>query len=247
MDSKFELTCVDNSKLIRGKNIEVLNLTQGQMVMNFFVSHLCPDSNNTEEANRPFLQVPSFTISSTENKFITVGCDSYGYLNSNFNGATYSTGCLTRCYDFDPEMVIGNSTGKCTGLGCCQIDIPPLMKNITIQTFKFPNSTQSQEGCSYSFIAKQGSYNFSVKHIHSLPNRTFPLVVNWAVTNESCEKAQTTDSYACKENSKCVHDDPDYDGYRCKCLEGFEGNPYLPGGCTGNKQTIIVYYFLCFN
>jgi hypothetical protein len=30
-------------------------------------------------------------------------------------------------------------------------------------------------------------------------------------------------------------------------LEGFEGNPYLPGGCTGNKQTIIVYYFLCFN
>ncbi|KAK2452990.1 putative wall-associated receptor kinase [Trifolium repens] len=238
MDSKFELTCVDNSKLIRGKNIEVLNLTQGQMVMNFFVSHLCPDSNNTEEANRPFLQVPSFTISSTENKFITVGCDSYGYLNSNFNGATYSTGCLTRCYDFDPEMVIGNSTGKCTGLGCCQIDIPPLMKNITIQTFKFPNSTQSQEGCSYSFIAKQGSYNFSVKHIHSLPNQTFPLVVNWAVTNESCEIAETTGSYACKENSECVHDDPDYDGYRCKCLEGFEGNPYLPGGCTDINECI---------
>ena len=131
------------------------------MVMKFFVSRLCP--NNTGEANMPFAKVTSFTISSTENKFITVGCDSYGYLNSNFKGATYSTGCLTRCYDYDPKIVIGNNTGKCTGLGCCQVDIPPLMKNINIETFKFPNSTLSQESCSYSFIAKQGSYNFSVE------------------------------------------------------------------------------------
>jgi len=38
----------------------------------------------------PSVKVTSFTISSKENKFITVGCDSYGYLNSNFKGATYS-------------------------------------------------------------------------------------------------------------------------------------------------------------
>ncbi|KAK2399078.1 putative wall-associated receptor kinase [Trifolium repens] len=234
MDSKFNLTCVNNSTLISGKRIQVLDINpQGQMVMKFFVSHLCTNSsNNTEEANTPFLRVPSLTVSSTENKFITVGCDSYGYLNSNFKGATYSTGCLTRCYDFDPKMVIGNNTGKCTGLGCCQIDIPPLMKNITIQTFKFPTSTTSQKDCSYSFIAKQGSYNFSVDHINNLPNQTFPLVVNWAITSESCQIAQTTTSYACKENSECVDDDLDYDGYRCKCSDGFEGNPYLPGGCT---------------
>ncbi|WJX16348.1 hypothetical protein P8452_06386 [Trifolium repens] len=232
MDSKFELTC-RNSKLIYNKNILVQDINpQSQMVMKFFVSHLCPHSNNTEEANRPLLSVSSFTISSTENKFITVSCDGYGILNSHFKGATYSTGCLTRCdNNYDPKMVIGNNTGKCTGLGCCQVDIPPLMKNFTIQTFKFPTST-SQKGCSFSFIAKQGYYNFSVEHINNLRNQTFPMVVNWAVTNESCQIARTTDSYACKENSKCVHDDPDYDGYRCKCLEGFEGNPYLPGGCT---------------
>ncbi|CAJ2674908.1 unnamed protein product [Trifolium pratense] len=237
MDSKFEfeLTCV-NSTLIRGENIQVLNINpQGQMEMKFFVSHLCTDSNsnNTEKANKPFLRDPTFTISSTENKFITVGCDSYGYLNSNFKGATYSTGCLTRCYDYDPKMVNGNNTGKCTGLGCCQVDIPSLMKNITIQTFRFPTSTlsQEQEDCSYSFIAKQGSYNFSADHINNLPNLTFPMVVNWAIKSESCLIAQTTNSYACKENSECVDDDLDYDGYRCKCLEGFEGNPYLPGGC----------------
>ncbi|WJX09887.1 hypothetical protein P8452_00673 [Trifolium repens] len=232
MDSKFELTC-RNSKLIYNKNIPVLEINpQSQMVMKFFVSHLCPHSNNTKDANKPLLTVSSFTISSTENKFITVSCDGYGILNSNFKGATYSTGCLTRCdNNYDPKMVIGNNTGKCTGIGCCQVDIPPLMKNFTIQTFKFPTS-ESQKDCSYSFIAKQGYYNFSVEHINNLSNQTFPMVVNWAVTNESCQIARTTDSYACKENSECFDNDPDYEGYRCKCLEGFEGNPYLPGGCT---------------
>jgi len=251
MDSKFELTCVNNSKLIRGTNLEVLDINpQGQMEMNFFVSHLCTNSssssNNTEEANIAYLRVSPHTISSTKNKFITVGCDSYGYLNSNFTGATYSTGCLTRCYDYDPKIVIGNNHGKCTGLGCCQVDIPSSMKNITIEAFKFPTSTLSQENCSYSFIAKQGSYKFSVDHIDNLPNATFPVVINWAVTNESCLIAQTTNNYACKKNSECVDDDSDYDGYRCKCLEGFEGNPYLPGGCTGNKLIIVVYHIFSF-
>jgi hypothetical protein len=252
MDSKFNLTCTNNSKLIYGKNIQVLNINpQGQLEMIFFVSPLCINSssnnNNTKKANIASLRVSSFTISSTENKFITVGCDSYGYLNSNYKGATYSTGCLTRCYDYDPKMIIGNNTGKCTGLGCCQVDIPSGMKNITIQTFKFPTSTISEDRyCGSSFIAKQGSYNFSVEHIKELPYETFPLVVNWAVTNESCQIAQTTNNYACKENSECVDKDSDYDGYRCKCLEGFEGNPYLPGGCTGNKQSIISYHSFCF-
>jgi len=253
MHPKFKLTCRNNSKLIYGRNIQVLNINpQGQMEMIFFVSPLCinsSSSNNTKKASISSLTVSSFTISSTENKFITVGCDSYGYLNSNFKGATYSTGCLTRCYDYDPTMVIGNNTGKCTGLGCCQVDIPPLMKNITIETFKFPNSTISEDRyCGSSFIAKQGSYHFSVQDIEEPPNGTFPLVINWAVTNESCLIAQTTNNYACKKNSECVDDDSDYDGYRCKCLEGFEGNPYLPGGCTGNKLIIVVYhsFFLFF-
>ncbi|KEH39810.1 wall-associated receptor kinase-like protein, putative [Medicago truncatula] len=248
INSKFMLTCTDNSKLIYGKNIQVLDINpQGQMEMRFFVSHLCTNSssnsnNNTEKANKPSLRVSSLAISSTDNKFITVGCDSFGYLNSNFKGATYSTGCLTRCYDFDTKMVIGNNTGKCTGLGCCEVDIPPLMKNITIQAFKFSPSTLSMENsCSYSFIAKQGSYNFSVEHIKKLPYNTFPMVVNWVVTNESCRIAQTTNSYACKENSECVDKDSDYDGYRCKCLAGFEGNPYVPGGCRGKGGFGTVY------
>ncbi|GAU15128.1 hypothetical protein TSUD_08660 [Trifolium subterraneum] len=60
-------------------------------------------------------------------------------------GCNYTCGgCLTRCYHYDPKMVNGNNTGKCT----------------------------------------------------------------------------------------------DYDGYRCKCLEGFEGNPYLPGGCTDIDECV---------
>ncbi|XP_058724817.1 putative wall-associated receptor kinase-like 16 [Vicia villosa] len=244
MNSKFILTCKNNSKLIRGTNIPVLDINPlGQMVFSFSVSYFCTNNSSKSTANSPFLRVPSLTISSTENKFITVGCDSYGYLNSNFKGATYSTGCLTRCYDYDPKMVIGNNTGKCTGLGCCQVDIPPLMRNITIQSSQFPDSTPSvKHYCSYSFIAKQGSYSFSVDDLNNLPKKRFPMVVNWAVSSESCQIAQTKANYACKENSECVDNDLDYDGYRCNCSKGFEGNPYLPGGCSDIDECATEYH-----
>jgi len=39
MDSKFKLTCTNNSKLIRGKNLQVLDINpHGQMEMKFFVT-----------------------------------------------------------------------------------------------------------------------------------------------------------------------------------------------------------------
>jgi hypothetical protein len=47
MNSKFYLTCVNNSKLIRGNNVQVLDINpQGQMEMKFFVSHLCTNSSS---------------------------------------------------------------------------------------------------------------------------------------------------------------------------------------------------------
>ncbi|KAJ1379324.1 wall-associated receptor kinase-like protein [Sesbania bispinosa] len=59
----------------------------------------------------------AYSISNKENKFVTVGRDSYGYLN-NFDhyGNLYSTGCLTRCYG--NEMI---NDGNCSGIGCCQL------------------------------------------------------------------------------------------------------------------------------
>ncbi|KAJ1383835.1 Wall-associated receptor kinase, galacturonan-binding domain [Sesbania bispinosa] len=219
------LTCSNNT-LYNG-NVRVLNigLLEGQLEMKFYVSQLCNDTEDGE-FNPPSLSTASFTISSKENQFISVGRNTYGYLNSFGDGEEYSTGCLTR-FSKLPHTV---KDGECSGIGCCEVDIPSQMKNITIQTYKFMNFS----GCSYSFVAKRGSYNFSVSHLDKLPFDEFPMVVDWTVgkENERCEFFKDGQKSACMSNSYCDDADTSY-GYRCRCKTGYDGNPYHPNGCKG--------------
>ncbi|VAH00102.1 unnamed protein product [Triticum turgidum subsp. durum] len=59
--------------------------------------------------------------------------------------------------------------------------------------------------------------------------------VQWAVAGLSCREAQQNMSgYACVSNhSTClgVNSTDGYIGYRCKCMHGFQGNPYIGNGC----------------
>lgn len=67
-----------------------------------------------------------------------------------------------------------------------------------------------------------------------------PVVMNWTIRPYSCKDAKkNTNSYACvSNNSVCVDDGIDgshSQAYRCKCLDGYDGNPYVKGddGCKG--------------
>ncbi|KAF3493546.1 hypothetical protein DY000_02055264 [Brassica cretica] len=68
--------------------------------------------------------------------------------------------------------------------------------------------------------------NLSLSH-----KNKFPLVLDWSIGNQTCEQVRNK-SICGMKNSTCF-DSTRRPGYNCKCLEGFEGNPYLSNehGC----------------
>ncbi|GAB2229115.1 hypothetical protein Droror1_Dr00023251, partial [Drosera rotundifolia] len=73
----------------------------------------------------------------------------------------------------------------------------------------------------------------------TLPERvkaTVPLVLEWTIASTNCSQARNdTSNYACQANSECT-DIQQGPGYRCSCLPGYEGNPYLTPGCTEKED-----------
>ncbi|XP_027939359.1 putative wall-associated receptor kinase-like 16 [Vigna unguiculata] len=152
LEKDLNLTCTD-STLYRGQgNVQILNISlAGKIDMLVHISKVCKNEllgGVKTQGNLPSLRTPAFAISSEDNKFVTVGCDTYGYLNTFRNGTQSSTGCLTRC-DSIESVQSRQRSGNCTGIGCCQVDIPPGMKNISFQasTFKNFNSTSDIPEC----------------------------------------------------------------------------------------------------
>ena len=219
--------------------VKVTNISiEGEMDILMYNAIDCYDQSGTplENNTNPSLTVPSFTVSITKNKFVAVGCDTYAYLNGNLNDQPFSIGCLSRCMDTS-NVVNGTSSG----IGCCQMDIPQDLKDIKFKAYSFENHTQVWKfnPCSFAFIIKEEKFIFSPDYLISLRNyRNLPMVLDWAIGAETCEVAQNTENYICGGNSTCI-DLKNRSGYRCQCMVGYRGNPYLKDGCQGIQYIYI--------
>jgi hypothetical protein len=88
------------------------------------------------------------TVSNTQNKFVAVGCDTYAFLNGSRDGEPFSIGCLSVC-----QNISSVPNGTCSGIGCCQLDIPHGLKNITWEAYTFNNHINVWDfnPCSFAF------------------------------------------------------------------------------------------------
>ncbi|KAK6125982.1 hypothetical protein DH2020_040290 [Rehmannia glutinosa] len=173
-----------------------------------------------------------FTFSDT-NRFTIVGCDDYALIAGS-DDRNFTSGCVSVCSN-SGDLI----DGECSGIGCCQTAIPRGLKqfNSFMGTLDRHVYISSFSPCGYAFLGDPESFRFSVFDLNdtSFSNRTIenvPLVLDWAIGNQSCSEAQRLNDFACFGNSFCVDSDNGVGGYRCRCLEGYEGNPYLSPGCT---------------
>ena len=236
---KFFINCTTafgQPKALSG-NVEVTKISiHGEMEILMDIAVDCYNKSRGLYNWQKYLRSVSYTISDTQNKFVAIGCDTYAYLHGYKNGKPFSMGCLSVCQDKGNVV-----NGSCSGIGCCEMDIPKGLKNITLEAYSFNNYTEVWHfnPCSFAFVIQGKKFNFSSDYLDSLQrNENLPMVLDWAIGKETCEIAQNKANYICGWNTTC--DDPNNgSGYRCNCINGYSGNPYLKDGCQGIQFTFI--------
>ncbi|KAK9095322.1 hypothetical protein Scep_026791 [Stephania cephalantha] len=121
---------------------------------------------------------------------------------SYYNGDKLS-GCASMCPAFG-NIDIYNSS--CLGVGCCSVAIPGGVKEFQVQAYSVNTQSRSwvsnTQACSYASI------------------------------HDGEDKCKYISKHECGKHSECYDPDNSTLGYRCRCCQGFDGNPYLPNGCT---------------
>ncbi|KAK1314821.1 Wall-associated receptor kinase 2 [Acorus calamus] len=214
-------------------NITDISLVTGEMTVTQLLGYDCYGDNHTWFW--PFMSFGSrlpYTFSDTQNKFTVLGCDTYAYLGD-FNFSGFQTGCVSVCNN---SSMITN--GSCNGIGCCQTSIPQGVKYINFQIKSFKNHTRVLDfnPCSYAFLADQKWFTFNglsdlSSDFYGKYNHIAPLVLDWVIDNQTCEEAKNAYDYACVSLNSFCYNSTNGAGYRCNCSAGYQGNPYLGGGC----------------
>ncbi|KAJ3697361.1 hypothetical protein LUZ61_001066 [Rhynchospora tenuis] len=144
---------------------------------------------------------------------------------------TRGGGCVSGC-----DRLESLSDGSCSGIGCCETSIPKGTNSILFWFDKnFHNSEVFSFGpCIYAMLTEEDGFAFNTSYITTkqLLDRNTSIVIDWFIGNTTCYSAQTNkSSYACKSDYSICLNSNSGPGYLCNCSDGYEGNPYLQGGC----------------
>ncbi|KAB5568538.1 hypothetical protein DKX38_002331 [Salix brachista] len=234
---RFLITCNDSfnppKAFLTTSTINVTEITlEGKLHVEKYIAKDCYNASGRTRRIKPTLKLAKFIISDADNIFVSIGCDTVASLSGNLkeagsNETKYTVGCMSSCNSL---KYVPNDT--CSGIGCCQTSLAKGVDdfNITVTSQKNHSGILDFNPCSYAFIIEEKKFNFSRSSLRDLENvNKLPMVVDWSIGNNSCAEVKRNTS-ACQGNSTCY--DPDNgNGYLCRCLDGYRGNPYLPNGC----------------
>ncbi|GAB2229132.1 hypothetical protein Droror1_Dr00023267 [Drosera rotundifolia] len=244
VSSVFDISCNTSGgttkAFLDSGNLEVLSISETEIRIRNIMAYACYDSTGRVALNvTASIRLGTslrYSFSQTANKFTVVGCDDSA-LFSTSSGSSFIGGCTSLCSTENDVKA-----GPCSGLGCSQTSFPEDLQTFFAALGSLGNHVKvnSFDTCGYAFLGEETRFNFSGITDLRMDNGSFiseilatvPIVLDWTVGEGNCTVAQSSQTtYACQGNTSCVDFEPG-EGYRCSCLLGYEGNPYLDAGCT---------------
>ncbi|XP_074318840.1 wall-associated receptor kinase-like 2 [Silene latifolia] len=242
MGDEYIITCNEDNKVYTPQFLDtdsqVLEISETQVTIAAGepLAESCKSSEKGNTWGSLDLSGMPYALSSTSNKFMVIGCHHYGLIEAKTTAGRQVFSCVALCTE--KQDLFDRS---CAGIGCCQVPLPKGLQNFnaSLELIRY-NTSISSGSCSYSFIVERSSFEFrgavDLKRPEFMDRfNNMPVVLEWFVAQDSCKYAKkNSSSYACKKNTMCVDVNKvlDVTGYRCKCIHGYEGNPYLSPGCT---------------
>ncbi|KAF8684747.1 hypothetical protein HU200_044165 [Digitaria exilis] len=201
---------------------------------------------------------------SDRNELVVTGCNVVATLIGDLDDySNIITGCASFCSSSNTTKADINQPGAtgsskyCSGLGCCQAQITMnYSRPQGVQVSWLRGGDDLQQDLlrldPFVLVAEKGWFGQRpvVDQLVGPPGELqrshaatieVPLVLEWTVTNVApiddrfpgpdCSPAAA--QRLCKSaNSECTTDGNG--GYSCQCQDGYDGNPYLDGGCQAD-------------
>uniref|UniRef100_A0A0E0IA40 Wall-associated receptor kinase galacturonan-binding domain-containing protein n=1 Tax=Oryza nivara TaxID=4536 RepID=A0A0E0IA40_ORYNI len=186
----------------------------------------------------------SFRVNMSDAITVVPGVDVYNYTWTSpksfrlIDTVVYIVGCDVDVYYENKSVSLCNITCpnktmteadammNCNGTGCCSIWLEDYISSFDLQ-FVRHNKTESHSSNSLW---------------NSIQLSLYPPYLKWSIVDQPrCSSAlHNRTSYACvSRNSSCLDSNSTGFGYLCSCDSGFAGNPYIPEGCSCDKDIIL--------
>ncbi|KAL6137237.1 hypothetical protein ACLB2K_062529 [Fragaria x ananassa] len=230
-DRGFQILCDSSTnppkpflKLPNNTQPEVLEISiEGTLRINspIFFSD-CPHKlNNHQSPNLPNLLLYTPFRVSEENKFTSVSCGRIASLTFPEREGQIMAVCLSICDEYSPVLV--NNT--CNGINCCQTAIPFSTFGVLNTSFGplINGSSSETSACKYAFLVDPEWFTSHSTNTSAIAEMDYvPIVLEWWMFGGIDNSTSTQENM----NRNCK-------SWRgpCFCSKGYQGNPYLLGGC----------------
>ncbi|XP_066351782.1 wall-associated receptor kinase 2-like [Miscanthus floridulus] len=185
-----------------------------------------------------------YFLSESTSMLQVIGCD-IQVIQGGVNNSLVSS-CTAICPSIEAGIIVGARNGNCTGIFCCQTSIVLGYSFYSIQMNLLSGGSQGLLIPPAVYIVDQ---IFNADPLDMLNNGTpkaLPATLDWIISNSTCltnitaPECLSNHSY-CQNSSSLGHV-----GYTCQCADGYQGNPYVLGGCQDINECEFPYQYPCY-